>query len=81
MLALLLKETKSTTIKHTIHSKINNERVYIDYRVSGFLLQRFFAGFPKFGKKKKQKTAKTYTNAQILVITISILIISQYSNI
>ena len=31
-------------------------------------------------EKKKQKTAKTYTNAQILVITISILIISQYSN-
>ena len=32
-------------------------------------------------KRKKQKTAKTYTNAQIFVITISILIISQYSNI
>ena len=31
--------------------------------------------------KKKQKTAKTYTNAQILAITITILIISQYSNI
>ena len=46
--------------------------------VSGFLLQRFFAGFET---KKNKKTAKTYTNAQILVITINILIISQYSNI
>ena len=55
--------------------------VFTNITVSGFLLQRFFAGFPKFWKKKKQKTAKTYTNAQILVITISILIISQYSNI
>ena len=50
--------------------------VFTNITVSGFLLQRFFAGFPKFRKKKKQKTAKAYTNAQILVITISILIIS-----
>ena len=56
-------------------------KVFTKITVSGFLLQRFFAGFPKFEKKKKQKTAKTYTDAQILVITISILIISQYSNI
>ena len=56
--------------------------VFTKITVSGFLLQRFFAGFPKFEKKKKkQKTAKTYTDAQILVITISILIIAQYSNI
>ena len=53
--------------------------VFTKITVSGFLLQGFFAGFPKF-KKKKQKTAKTYTDAQILVITISFLIISQYSN-
>ena len=53
--------------------------VFTKITVSGFLLQGFFAGFPKF--EKKQKTAKTYTDAQILVITISILIISQYSNI
>ena len=55
--------------------------VFTKITVSGFLLQGFFAGFPKFEKKKKHKTAKTYTDAQILVITISILIISQYSNI
>ena len=66
-------------MKHTIHSIINNERVYIDYsfRVSSKLLPYWIS---EFEKKKKQKTAKTYTNAQILVITISILIISQYSN-
>ena len=54
MLVLLYKETKSTTIKHAIHSKINNERVYIDYsfRVSS---KRFFAGFPKFENKKTKK--------------------------
>ena len=65
-------------MKHTIHSIINNERVYIDYsfRVSSKLLPYWISEF----EKKKQKTAKTYTNAQILVITISILIISQYSN-
>ena len=54
--------------------------VFTKITVSGFLLQGFFAGFPKF-EKKKQKTAKTYTDTQILVITISILIMSQYSNI
>ena len=57
MLALLLKETKSTTIKRTIHSKIDNERfTYIT--VSGFLLKRSFAGFPK--TKKPLKLTLTY---------------------
>ena len=40
------------------------------------------AGFPKLRKKKKKKTAKTYTNtsdgAQKLVIRIIISIISEY---
>ena len=53
-------------------------------RVSGFLLQRSLAGFPN-SKKNNRKSKKTYYNAsngaQILVIRISILIISQYSNI
>ena len=42
--------------------------VFTQITVSGFLLQSFFAGFPKFEKKKKkQKTAKTYTKAQTFV--------------
>ena len=57
--------------------------VFVDDKVSEYILQRSLAGFPKLGgKKQKQKTAKTYTytsdGAQKLVIRISIL---QYSNI
>ena len=74
------KKQKPKTIKHTIHSKVNNERFYKDYgfRVSSTAL---LCWIPEIWKKKKQKTAKNYTNAQILAITITILIISQYSNI
>ena len=53
--------------------------VFTEIPVSGYLLQRSLAGSPKLG----EKNAKTYTNtsnkAQKLVI--SILIISQYSNV
>ena len=37
--------------------------VFTDIAVSGYLPQRSLAGFPKLEKKKKkQKTAKVYTN-------------------
>ena len=39
--------------------------VFTEIAVSGYLLQRSLAGFPKFEKKKKKKkkeNAKTYTN-------------------
>ena len=39
--------------------------VFTQIIVSGFLLNRFLTGFPNL-KRKKQKTPKTYTNAQIL---------------
>ena len=54
-------------MKHAIHSKINDERVYIDYsfRVSSTALLCWISEIWK--KKKNQKTAKTYTKAQTLV--------------
>ena len=56
--------------------------VFTENTVSEYLLQRSVAGFPKLRKKKKKKTAKTYTNtsdgAQKIVRRIIISIISEY---
>ena len=54
--------------------------VLSEVMISEYLPKRSLAGFPKLGKKKTGKTAKTYTNtsdgAQKLMIRMSILIIS-----
>ena len=71
------QKQQQSNIRQTVKSTMN---VFTKITVSGFLLQRVFDGFPKF-EKKKTENRWTYTNAQILVITISILLISQYSNI
>ena len=59
-----LKRKKSTTIKHTIHSKINNERVYIDYgfRVSSTALLCWISEIWKKEKKNRKPLKLTLTH-------------------
>ena len=55
-----LKKNKQTNNQTKKYSKTMN--VFTDIAVSGYLPQCSLAGFPKLEKKKKQKTAKVYTN-------------------
>ena len=70
---------KNSNSQNTVKPTMN---VFTENTVSEYLLQRSVAGFPKLRKKKKKKTAKTYTNtsdgAQKIVIRIIISIISEY---
>ena len=72
------QKQQQSNIRYTVKSTMN---VFTKITVSGFSSTALLCWIPEIWKKKKQKTAKTYTNAQILAITITILIISQYSNI
>ena len=56
-----LKKHKQSNEKNTVKPTMN---VFTEIAVSGYLLQRSLAGFPKFEKKKEKEkeTAKTYTN-------------------
>ena len=70
------QKQQQSNIRYTVKSTMN---VYKDYGFRVFSTA-LLCWIPEIWKKK-QETAKTYTNAQILAITITILIISQYSNI
>ena len=46
------KQTNNQTKKNTVKPTMN---VFTEIAISGYLLQRFLAGFPKFEKKERNR--------------------------